>query len=90
MCGECSEQKNRIVVKAEGVHILAILEGHWDGSGSVKGLAAKPDDVSSIPRTHMEGGANEFPKVVFWPLSICCGPCPPPKQTNVIETLGEI
>lgn len=38
-----------------------------------KVLAAKPGDLSSIPRTHMEGGANKPLPTVLRLLYLCPG-----------------
>lgn len=35
----------------------------------VKAPAAKPDDLSFIPGTHMVGGENQLLKVVLWPYT---------------------
>lgn len=32
----------------------------------IKVFAAKPEDLSSIPRTHTVEGKNQLPKVVLW------------------------
>lgn len=38
----------------------------------VKGLATTPDDLSSIPGTHVEG-ENHFPEAVLWFTHACHG-----------------
>lgn len=39
----------------------------------LKVLAAKPDDLSLIPGTHMVEGKNQRPQVVLWPPQVHCG-----------------
>ena len=39
----------------------------------VKGLAAKTDDPSSIPRTHMVEEEDQLQQVVLCPPHVCCG-----------------
>lgn len=34
-------------------------------AGSVKVFAAKPEDLSSIPRTHIVKGENQLPQIVL-------------------------
>lgn len=45
-----------LAVDREGASAMA----HW-----TKVLAAKPDDLSSVPGTHMEKGKNPLPKTVL-------------------------
>lgn len=47
------------------------MEGHWDGT-VVKALAAKSDYLSSIPRTHMVDGENQFLPVDLRPPHMNC------------------
>lgn len=38
----------------------------------VGALAAKPDNLSSIPGVHKVDGENQLPKAVFWSFPACC------------------
>lgn len=57
-----SEQKQSwglsccLAVNSEGASTMV----HW-----TKVLAAEPDDLSSVPGTHMEKGKNPLPKIVL-------------------------
>lgn len=47
-----------------GLHETLILI-HCDKSHQVRVLAAKPGDLSSMPRTHKVEGENTLPKIVL-------------------------
>ena len=42
-----------------------ILKGQLDGSAGMKVIAAKPDDLSLISRTHLREGKDQFQQAVL-------------------------
>lgn len=60
----------RIIEEKETV-IWAAKMAQW-----LKVLAAQPDSLSVITRTHRVEGENGFLHVVLEPPLVCCGMCP--------------
>jgi hypothetical protein len=46
----------------------------------LKGLAAKPENLSSVPRVLMMEGERQLPQIVLWPPHTCWGLCEPPSK----------